>query len=99
VWWLSRNEDLCYLGIVDARTLLLDPKLIHGPVRFLVMQIVLVVSKPITEPAVGLIYVSAREAFNISKAYPKLLEELLTFFGSVFECLALAEVVEESVLH
>lgn len=75
-----RRQDVFLLRIVDAFSLLLDPEVVHLLIRFLVEQVVLVISQPVAETSI----------------LPKLLEKLLSFLRSVIKGILLRESVEEA---
>jgi hypothetical protein len=77
---LQRGEDIAFLGVIHSSALLLGPEIVDFAVGFGVVQVVLVVPKPVAEAAVG----------------PQPLEELVTLFGGIFKASFLRERIEEA---
>jgi hypothetical protein len=80
VWHLLWNKNVSLPFIFDPDFLLLDPEVVDGLISFLAEQVVLVVTKPITEATI----------------LPQLLEEGLTFLWRIVESVSLGKGIQEA---
>ena len=77
--WLDRGEYLAVVLVLPSSALLLLAEVINSAIGLWIKEVVFVVPKPVSKASI------------VSQS----LEELLTFFKRVFECLLLGQRVEE----